>query len=376
MRDNSLDLLKGLACLMMAIAHAPIIFKDSSVVAQLYFIGHLAPVIFFAVSGATVLFQLQGRSLKTILATYVILFFAGYSFNGIINPDIYHNLRIEIIQIIAIGCVLIAIIESRLAPANWLYLVLGAGIFGLKILLDLWAPEFDGAKHIMPRVDYTHWTPTVDYVHWFDTNTKGPAEILTGFPLLPWLFLFPLGVAAYRQSNRMNAMLAVSIGSASLLMYCYGVDLNWHEKWDMSTGYFLISCTCLFFTFFVFRVLSPWITNPNNPIVFLGRNSLLFLYVQFSMLFFAGLLSFKNQYLWWLNSILLTYLVMWFWTYKIRDAKFLQTRRGWYGLIAVILLLPLLGLVNQLFLFTVFSSELFCGILFARNYKAIPRLFA
>jgi len=113
MRDHSLDLIKGFACLLMIFAHAPGIANspltsllyghNNKLVQTFYLLGEFAPVFFFSVSGVVGYLQAQKYQPKSVLLGYLFLFFLGFSYNGITQIEFYKDFQIEIIQIIAIG---------------------------------------------------------------------------------------------------------------------------------------------------------------------------------------------------------------------------------------------------------------------------------
>ncbi|MDV2991731.1 MAG: hypothetical protein N4J56_001385 [Chroococcidiopsis sp. SAG 2025] len=56
-RDSSLDVIEGLACIMMILAHATLGSQESTLVKNLAFFGGFAPTLFYAVSDVTNMFQ-------------------------------------------------------------------------------------------------------------------------------------------------------------------------------------------------------------------------------------------------------------------------------------------------------------------------------
>jgi len=71
-RDHSLDLLKGVACVLMLLAHTHLQIDLPS--KALTFLGNFTPVLFFAVSGITANFQARKYPVAGILSTYVMIF--------------------------------------------------------------------------------------------------------------------------------------------------------------------------------------------------------------------------------------------------------------------------------------------------------------
>jgi hypothetical protein len=98
----------------------------------------------------------------------------------------------------------------------------------------------------------------------------------------------------------------------------YPLDLE--NKWDMSTGYFIVSITLVFSAFFILRVLASQekLLRQKGLLSFLGKNSLLFLYVHFPIILYLKdnhihrtvRIIFQHPYLFWLVVLGLTLIVM------------------------------------------------------------------
>ncbi len=196
----------------------------------------------------------------------------GFALNGFNSPDFLRPpvIHFDIIQIIALGSLAVYLLEFYFKPHAWVYLLLGLASFLIKLGLDV----------VLPAKDH----PLLAGVLLTYSGT---------FPLFPWLFLFFLGVFTYRLGILPNLLwLAASIVLFPALAML-GVDLDERSKYDMSTGYFLLCCLLLFGLFFLFRYLRflHW-ESVLNPVLFFGRNSLLFLFVHFAAL---GVLSSRLQ---------------------------------------------------------------------------------
>jgi hypothetical protein len=250
----------------MIMAHAA--FK-TGLYRQLTFLGGFAPVPFYAVVGVTAAFQAQRYPPRPVLLNHLFLFLLGFALNGFNSPDFLRPpvIHFDIIQIIAIGSLAVYLVEYYFKPPAWVYLMVGILSFLIKLGLDV----------ILPARDY----PLLAGLLLTYSGT---------FPIFPWIFLFFLGVFAYRLAVPWNLGWTVISAGLFLALALAGFDLDYRSKYDMSVGYFLLSCMLLFGLFFLvrqFRILGRG--SAFNPILFFGQNSLLFLFVHFAAIAFFGL---------------------------------------------------------------------------------------
>ncbi|HEX2697626.1 MAG TPA: heparan-alpha-glucosaminide N-acetyltransferase domain-containing protein [Anaerolineales bacterium] len=330
-RDLSLDLLKGLGCLLMIMAHMPFkvgFYKD------LTFLGGFAPVPFYAVTGVTAAFQAQRYKPRAIMLYYLFLFLFGFALSGFNSPDFLRPpvIHFDIIQIIAVGSLAVYLLEYYFRPPIWVYLILGVFSFLIKLALDV----------LLPVQEYPF--------------LAGTLLMYSGtFPIFPWLFLFFLGVFVYRISPRWNLASALVFIAMYFVLVLFGFDMDYHSKYDMSVGYFLLSCILLFALFFLARRFEIFQRgNPLNPLVFFGQNSLLFLFVHFAAI---GVLSLRLQldqnihlfrlypFLFWLLIFLVTWIAMVVLIFYTR-ARWLAVQFNriwvWVVLVALVLTIPLI----------------------------------
>jgi fucose 4-O-acetylase-like acetyltransferase len=357
-RDTSIDILKGIGCLVMIVAHSSLKFGGYE---RFKFWGGLAPVLFFAATGVTAAFQAQKYKPRGVLLTYGFLFLLGFSFNRITDPGFLQEPEFDIIQMVAIGSSAVYLLEYYLRPRAWVYLLLGFLTFGLKFLLQkLLAGIFIVGI----------------------TNALIPPGI---FPIFPWLFLFFFGLFAYRINNYVNLGFAAGFCAILFVLQRANSPIDIENKWDMSPGYFLACIVLVFSTFFVLRFLSSWrkkIFNHEGLLTFLGQNSLLFLYVHFPIiLYLKGIrihrnvqLIFRHPYLFWLLVLGLTLVVMFV---LIRLAKWESSARIFDYLIIWILMTALVfaaGIFISTERFTYFI-EIGLGILTALFYPKLGNIF-
>ena len=129
MRDHSLDLLKGVACVLMLLAHTQLQIDLPS--KALTFLGSFAPILFFAVSGITANFQAGKYPVTGIVITYTMIFLLGLSFAAIVVGDFWSAFEMDILQIIAVGVLVLYLVQRYLKPSPWFHLGAAVGVFAL-----------------------------------------------------------------------------------------------------------------------------------------------------------------------------------------------------------------------------------------------------
>lgn len=291
-RSITLDVLKGIGCVMMIIPHMGLTVHNY----ERYRIwGILAPVLFYAVSGLTASIQEKKYTLRSFLLTYVFLFLLGFSFNRITDPGFLNEIEFDIIQFVAVGSLIIFLLERYARPSQWVYFALGFASAAAKPLIQiaLAGRTFPGINLIVP--------PGI-------------------FPIFPWIFLFFLGLFAWRADNRFNLGFGLFFTAALIGLWLSGFLLDIQNKEDMSFSVFLLCCAMLFLSFFIARALPALFNNARlmSPLTFLGRNSLLYLYVHFPLILiikFTRIVHrvdflYTHPYLVWGIALVLTYLFM------------------------------------------------------------------
>ncbi|GAB4430531.1 MAG: hypothetical protein Kow002_18910 [Anaerolineales bacterium] len=291
-RDFGLDVLKGVGCLLMVVAHSNLNFKGY---APYTFWAGLAPVLFYAVAGVTASFQAEKYRPRGVLLTYAFMLLLGFSFNRITDPAWLEEINFDIIQLIAVGASVIYLMERYWKPPAWLYLALVPAAFFVKFPFMDW---LDG--RFVPGV----------------TGILIPPAI---FSVFPWLFLFFLGVFAYRVRNIYNLVFGIAAFGFFYIFYAPGFNLENHNKWNMSFSYFLVCCALVFLSFYLVRAVDFLRQRHGLALlVFLGQNSLLFLYVHFPLVLALKeqrihrtvKVVFRNPYLFWLLVLAITVVVM------------------------------------------------------------------
>jgi hypothetical protein len=355
-RDNTIDILKGIGCLVMIVAHSSLNIGGYD---RFKFWGGLAPVLFFSATGVTAAFQAQKYRPRGVLLTYAFLFLLGFSFNRITDPGFIKEIEFDIIQIVAVGSTAVYLLEYYFRPRTWVYLFLGLLAYGLKFAL----------QRILAGTVIAGLT-----------NTLIPPGI---FPIFPWLFLFFLGLFAYRAHPYLSLGLAAGFGAALFLLQQAHIPMDIDNKWDMSPGYFLVSVVLLFSTFFVLRLAS----TRGSPLkytgllTFVGRNSLLFLYVHFPIILSLKeirvhrkvQLIFQQPYLFWLLVLGLTLAVMLFlvWSAKWKPAaRVFDDLAAWIVLTMLVFGVGLFVSSERL----VYIMEVGLGLVTAMFYPRLGRI--
>ncbi len=354
-RDLSLDVLKGIGCLMMIVAHSALSLHGYQPFA---FYAGLAPALFFAVSGVTAGFQAERYEPRGVLFSYLFLFLIGFSFNRITDPGFLEEINFDLLQMIAVGAAIVYLLETWRRPSVWLYLLFACAAYTLKFLVLALLQE---------RVIY------------------GISGILVPpgiFPVFPWLFLFFLGMFAYRNRNGFNLLLALITGGLLFLLPALNVNLDLENKWNMSLGYFLLACTVLLMIFFIVRAIPVFRQRRGMGwILFLGTNSLLFLYVHFPLILYLKehniqrkvLLINQHPYLFWLLVLGLTMLIMltvnWIAKVKIISSPF-RSLPTWIVLSFLVFIVGF-GIQNEAWVYWI---EIGLGILFALYFPLLVRL--
>ncbi|NLF78377.1 MAG: hypothetical protein GX573_22005 [Chloroflexi bacterium] len=351
-RDRSIDYLKGFVCALMVIAHAPMIFADSPgawLIRQMISPG---TAIFFGLAAETALLQRRRYGFRPVSLTYVWLFFLGANLTPLLQHfgRFDHLLVVEILTMIAVGCLFILLLDEYLHPGRWGYLAitlalvlcrLGISEFGRDVNWPLFLAVKPGAVEYLP---------------------DGSARVYPGFSLIPWLGTFPLVQFLRRSSTLSNLIVSLICSAGIVLLMLTGqvvdLQLDLFNKWETTPAYMLWFCAfnSLFFALFAREkpILPYW------PAVFitLGKNSFSYLYAHMFGIFFGGYVTFflfnersllfqhlpfiapVRQYLLWLTalllSILLTRLIM-----RIPRLEVFRYTLTWLVLLALIYVVPL-----------------------------------
>lgn len=206
-RYAEVDMLKGLACVLMLIGHAVRVSMGPPAPIDnviLYIMDFSGPIFFF-VSGMNVMTFLERNrdkpgfdAGKFYLAAAAALFFLGYTYN--INRVSLNFF--DIFQGVAIcTAIVFLLMRTKLPTAVHLVIVAAAFLFytqfRVRLELDQVLPNFSELKAaIPPGADFmTAFQPIQSFL-----TAMGPLRraLFVHFGLLPWLIYFYVGALCYR----------------------------------------------------------------------------------------------------------------------------------------------------------------------------------
>jgi peptidoglycan/LPS O-acetylase OafA/YrhL len=350
-RDHSLDLLKGVACVLMLLAHTQLQIDLPSKV--LTFLGSFAPILFFAVSGITANFQARKYPVAGIVATYVMIFLLGLSFAAMVAGNFWLAFNMDILQIIAVGVLVLYFVKRYLNPSPWFYLGATVAVFALK-------PATDGLSRDL------WWTSYLENVILEPGN----------FVVIPWLFPFFLGMFCHLAPNRYNLWLAgaalLALGIAGAAGFPLGID----NRWDMTFGYFLFSLLLTASAFYIARRLpQEFIERVFSWLLWLGKLSLLFLYVHIGIIWVVRTYTqgIWDSYLIWPVVAVASIVLMWVLPPlfgALRVPAVMSRFPAWIGLLVAILVAPLVLPAGAPLVLT----ELALGLVFSLYYAAMTQV--
>lgn len=341
-RDYSLDCIKGIACILMILVHAiTLVTVGKSGVGGIFgilaFFGGTAPALFLAVSGVTSsVFQVK-KSIKVIIPAYIIFGVLGISYSAIWRPNVYSSTLCDILQMMAMAVTITVLIEKSIKPSKLFYLVASLAVFFIHYFITSKIPAF-------PLRDFL-FAPAI-------------------FPVFPWLSMVFFGIFLYRIDKNLNLLIGTSVFVASILASMF-IKVDFPNKFNMSVGFFSVSIFVMSTVFFISRSIK--FKKTNNPILYLGKNSLLFLYAHLlAIKVFAPFTN--NVLLRWIVVLILAYLLMLGIQFINRYIeKFFCNIMIWILMMAAVVFIPLfIGNANL-----IFSLEMLIGILFSANYHKL-----
>lgn len=341
-RDYSLDCIKGVACIFMILIHAiTLVTVGKSGVGGIFgilaFFGGTAPVLFFAVSGITSsAFQVK-KSIKIIIPAYIVFGILGVSYIAIWRANVYKGSLCDILQMMTMAVIIVVLIEKNIKTNKIFYLFASVAAFLVHYFITSKIPAF-------PVKDFL-FAPGV-------------------FPIFPWISMVFFGIFLYRIDKKWNLLIGTSVFVVSILASMV-TKVDFSNKFNMSIGYFCASIFIMSTVFFISRTIK--FKRLNNPILYFGKNSLLFLYAHLlAIKIFAPFTN--NVLLRWAAVLILAYLFMLCIQFINRyiEKAFCNTII-WILMIVAAVLIPLFGLNANL----IFSLEMLIGILFSVNYHRL-----
>ena len=354
-RDHSLDLLKGVACVLMLLAHTHLQIDLPS--KAVTFLGNFTPVLFFAVSGITAYFQARKYPVAGILSTYVMIFLLGLSFAAMVSGNFWAAFNMDILQIIAVGVPVLYLVQRYLKPGPWFHLGAALAVFALKLATD-------GLSRDM-------W-----WMAYMENLLLEPGN----FVLIPWLFPFFLGMFCHLTPNLYNLWLAGTALLVMGMMQAAGLPLGIDNRGDMSMGYFLFSLFITSSTFYVARLL-PQAIIPRmfTWLLWLGKNSLLFLYVHMGVIWLVREYTrdIWDSYLIWPVVTSTSIVLMWSLPPLLKALRVPALMTGlpsWIGLTMLILAAPLVLPAGAPLVLTEFTLGLVFALYYASMTQALKGL--
>lgn len=325
MRDKNLDIVKGLACILMIFAHSKTLGRtfDSSFTEAFWYLGFFAPVLFFGSIGTSLTYQLKKRSIYSIILFNLVLFLISFadrareslSYLNFTNPNLIGSLALATI-----------------------FVVVFRRINGLIVLIIL-----IGLDRILNQFG-------------------APTSILYGIPfaLIPWAGITSLG--KFLQERKIWNIVILATGSL-IALYCYVFRNQTLENQFMTTLFLGLSLIIYPSANLAAGKIS--LVKPITELLtYLGKNTLLFYWIHLFILFSINFkLPAVFMWLFVLTSSIAGMLVL----KKVNSFVFGEISKSVFFWIIVILLVfaPLLFKFSLSFHFYFFS---FLTILFALNY--------
>lgn len=378
-RDLSMDFLKGFACVLMVIAHAPLIFPDTPLAGLIRMaIGPLTAV-FFGTAAEAALLQRKSYGLKPTILIYVWLFFLGANMSPLMQHfELYDHVKIiEMLSIIALGCLLVLLLDEYLKPNRWGYLAVALGIVALKFALDYFGSDIDWPQFFAINKGSVEYLP------------NGNAKVYPGFAMIPWLAVFPFVIFVRKSSILSNLIVSSLCSAAVIILILTGVisdiQLDIFNKWDQTPGWILMAGALNSFVFAIFAPNEAVLPFKPKWVINLGRNSLAFLYAHIFGIVFGWILImfllndnspiFKSipymyvirQYLFWVIAISLSLLIT-FVIGKIPPLSIFKKYPAWIALLFLIYAVPFVITGNPIFNWISWIIEYTFGILIVANF--------
>lgn len=241
-RDAAVDVAKGVACLLMVVAHVR--FAGAPWLQS----ATMATVLFFASTGmnlTTVLERRRPGDDSRLAANALFLIFAGFADNYIQGTmwqsDVFQSAGMAILAMLVL---------RRIFPLRWTWL------FPVPFVIHMANQHFG-------------WKT--------DGGGLGAFFLAPGlFPLLPWLSFYLLGAHLKKYRGDRQGWVLGTVALAVLLVRMLYVPFHFEKFW-MSPEYFLIGCIVVCWSY---SALRRWLTagaaDHLGEIRLWGANSLVF----------------------------------------------------------------------------------------------------
>lgn len=363
-RDPSVDIIKGFACILMLCAHLPALQIAELGPRVFVHLCGLATALFFATAGVTASFQASKYKPRALFIYFFLILIFGTSWNILIHGNSSAFQVIEIFQVIALGSLLVCMLEWKGNKVPQYLLLLTAIIIScLKFAADMLVPEFDGLGLLLPSNSYVphHLVLSIQDRVW------------PGFALFPWLFVFPLGIFCYRASKGANLFALICALIVLLLAdYLGSIPI---EKWDVSVAYLAQLYMYVFLAFWFMKgaINKNYFTD---CLEWIGKNIIIFFFTH-PLAIIVGAMVWKNSniYFAWLmtiiSAIFLTYIFS-----KIKPLRVFERKLSWFIMAIVLLASPFLSDITHNVEFQALSRiiALLVGIIFAVNVSYLSAI--
>lgn len=237
-RDSRLDLIKGLACVLMVIVHTKTL--SSVVYGQLSLFllkwAFFASVLFFISHGTALVYQLKKHTLINILAGYILMALFSFADMGIIRPFYIFDLKNNLLLSLAISSIILVLFKKYFN--NILVVILPIGLYYLFQIKNLPSSFFYGNL----------------------------------FSIIPWIFFILVGFYLYHHKALIKPLTILSFVASIVIFYITKTGI-----YDETVNVLFLSLG-LFIYGMIFIFSSPlsrfYIID--NILKFFGSNSLLF----------------------------------------------------------------------------------------------------
>lgn len=305
-----IDNLKGIACLLVLIAH---FIPDNSVntyINYVQFLSGFVPSLFLALFGVTFAIQITHKPIKNIFINYILLLIFSFLLNGIVANNYLFFDNKNIVMMIAIFAILSLFIYKILSPI--------IKVLNINLIIVLTFLIYFIFKLISGIDDFS----------------------IEGFNFFPWYSFFIFGIFINNLSLKKNFILLTLLWSTFAFAYSKGWAFYDHGedtfKWFMSPTYFIYSLSFISSLFFLVRIIKQ---KSLFLISFFGQNTLLFWLIQY-LIFFKTNFSSNSIVLYLIIITLLIFVVMktiLFISKKPFFVKIARTKKMWTILIILII---------------------------------------
>lgn len=330
-RDKALDIIKGVACILMIFAHSATLGKtiDNSITTVFWYLGFFAPVLFFASIGVSLVYQLEKRTTEKILIFNLLFFIISFADRGKESLNYFNITSPNLIASLAIATIFTVFLKRT---------------NGLLILCILIIVDRIGNRFPIP--------PTIFYG--------------IPFALIPWAGITTLGKYLYE-----NKKSRIFILMAGLLITFYYVFIKHQTIQDQFlTSLFLGMSLAIYSFITIFADKIGKMPGVSDVLTYLGKNTLLFYWVHLFILFTINLrLPAPMMWIFILVFTIISMMVLKKINHYLLE-KFSKTILFW-GIIVLAVFIPPLLHFSQQTQFYFFSA---LTIIFALNYSQFLQL--